>query len=80
MIDIHVVQQQIVEFLAQRGHRATGILAQTYLTVDGFVVGIQTVFAQASAVWLFKETGVRIDHEDGRLLITIGATAIKMAA
>jgi hypothetical protein len=81
MMDIHVVQQQIVQFLTQRGHRETCVLAQTYLIADGRVAGLQTVFAQASAVWLFEETYVRIDDQDGRVLMTIGAAdAVKNAA
>lgn len=72
MIDIHAVQQQVVQFLTQRGHRETGILAQSYLIADGRVVGIQTMFAQASANWLFEETGVRVHDGDGRVRRAIG--------
>jgi hypothetical protein len=70
---IYIVQQQIAEFLAQRGHEDTRIVAQHYLIRGGAVIGIHSVFANASAIWLFEQTEVRIEDKDGRVLMPINA-------
>lgn len=77
MINIDAVQQQITQFLADRGHCDTNILTQSYLIA---VVGIRTVFADATAIWLFDETSVRVDDKDGRVLFEIEADVAKKAA
>lgn len=80
MIHVATVQQQVAQFLQQRGHRETRVLGQEYLIADGAVVGIRSIFPKASAIWLFEEFNVRIDDPNGRVLMTIESAEAKKAA
>ena len=78
---IHDIQQQVADFLAKRGHEATGVLGQSYLiSGNGAVVGIQSVFPDASATWIFNESEVRIEDKEKLVRMTLEAEVVKRAA